>query len=76
MVSAQGINVSSMTTVIKLTFVTFGDFGNHVGNAFFVVVIIQHYSLSSEIYFLGGRNKKGSCVVGKMKRQQYAVEVL
>ena len=51
MVSAQEINASSMTTVIiiKLTFVTFGDFGNHVRNAFFVVVIIQHYSLSSEI---------------------------
>lgn len=61
-VGAGEINASSPTTVvvIKLMLVTCGDFGTNVRNAFSIVVITQHYSVSSDIYVLGGENKEGA----------------
>lgn len=78
-VSAREINVSSLTTIlvtIKLIFVTFGEFGNNVRNAFIRCCYIQHYSSSSEMYFLEGGNKKAGCVVGRVKSKQEAAEII
>lgn len=58
---------ANTVTAIRIIKLVFGVLGVNVGNAVFTVVI-RHYGLSSEIYFLeDGGNKKGSCVVGKRK---------
>lgn len=57
-----------IVVLTKLVFATFGDFCNNAREVFFIV--LQHYSALSEIHFLGGGNKKRSCVVGKSKRKQ------
>lgn len=66
---------ASAMPAIRSIKLVFGDLGDNVGKAF-ITVVIQHYGLSSEIYFLeGGGNKKGSCMVGKRKNSS-VVEII
>lgn len=55
------MRVSARATAVVTVKLVSGDLGKNVGKAFFTVVI-QYHSLSSEMCFPEGGNKKGSCV--------------